>query len=68
MQVSVHGDREDCDQLKRKNGSNDTSTNISIGFDVGSHLGLYFAIRNLHDSVALLLLDPICASRDRLCL
>ena len=51
MQVSIHGDREDCDQLKRKNGSDDPSTNISVGFEVGSHLGLYFAIRNLRVSV-----------------
>ena len=51
MQVSVHGDREDFDQLKRKNGRNDPYMNISIGFEVGSHLGLYFAIRSLHVSV-----------------
>ena len=51
MQVSVHEDCEDCDQLKRKNGSDDPSTNISVGFEVGSHLGLYFAIKNLRVSV-----------------
>ena len=49
--MSVHEDREEHDQLKRKNGSDDPSTNISVGFEVGSHLSLYFAIRNLHVSV-----------------
>ena len=52
MQVSIHEDREDCDQLQRKNGGDDSSTNISVGFEVGSHLGLYFAIQNLRVSIA----------------
>ena len=67
VQVSVHGDRGDRDQPEQRNGSIDSSTSTSVGIQVGPHHWSLIAIRNLRVSVVWLLLDPIWASRDRLC-
>ena len=37
VQVSIHGDHGDRDWLEQTNKSGDSSTNISVGIQVGSH-------------------------------